>query len=141
MPSSWRQLYFQTEVDVWHRLVHRARAQDINLYSHIMSMHLHVAWGPLTSDSTLAQVDFGYAPACLEHELLTLPFPAFTQTSRHRNQLAALDIVEHYHISPGRDGFVSLLFVAYFDIQEKRKATNFACASDGGGDRSCPGSS
>jgi len=68
MSSSWRQLYFQTEVDVWHRLVHRARAQDINL-----------------SDSTLAQVNFSYAPARLQHELLTLPFPAFAQTSRHGN--------------------------------------------------------
>ena len=134
MLSFGRQLYFQTEIDMWHGLVHRARAQDVNLYSHIMSMDFHVAWGPLTSDSTLAQVNFGYAPARLEHELLALPFPAFAQASRHGDQFVALDIVEHYHISPSRDGFVSLLLVAYFDIQEKRKATNFACACDRGGD-------
>lgn len=116
MLSSWRQLYFQTEVDVWHRLVHRARAQDINLYSHKVTINIHVTWCPLTGDGTLAQVSFSYAPARLKQKSLTIPFPVFTQTSRHGNQLVALDIVEHYHVSTSRDGFISLIFVAHFDI-------------------------
>ncbi len=102
-------------------------------------MNPHVEYGTLTSDRTLAQVSFGYTPARLEQEFLALPFPAFTQTSRHGNQLVALDIVEHYHISASRDGFVGLIFVAHLDIQEKRKTTNFTCARDRRGDRSCPG--
>src|SRR5229473_36242 len=112
IPSSWRHVYFQTKVSVWHRLVHRARAQDIDLYSH------------------------RYAPVRLRQELLT-PFPASTQTSRHGNQGVGFDIVERYHISTSHDGFARLLFIAHF-IQRKRKATNFTCAHDRHGDRSCP---
>lgn len=85
MPSSWRHLDFQTKVNVWHGLVHRARAQDINLYSDKMTIHPHAVSGSLTGDGTLAQVSFGYAPARFEQELLILSRPAFTQTSRDGN--------------------------------------------------------
>lgn len=49
----------------------------------------------------------------------------------------ALYVVEHYDVGTSRDGFVCLVFVAHFDVQEKRKATHFVCTRELRGGRYC----
>jgi hypothetical protein len=118
--SSWLLLDLQAKVDVWHRLVHGARAQDINLYSHNMIIypgHCSTrAGGPLTGDVTLAQVTFGNSPARFEQELLSLPRPELWQAPCDRAELAALDVVKHDDVGAGRNRFVGLIFVSPFNV-------------------------
>src|SRR6266850_1735069 len=99
-------------------MVHGARAQDINFYSHIMIVYprccsargLHL---PVTAPS---------------HKLLSVMplfvssrnfFPYLAQRSRSSHATEAsllLDAIEHDDVGAGCNGFVDLVFVPYFDI-------------------------
>jgi hypothetical protein len=145
-PSHWGPLDLQAKVNVWHGLVHGARAQNINLYSRkkkkekrssIPAVVTHKGFKSLTSNSALHQITFRNAPARLEQELLSLPGPARAQAACDRSELAALDVVEHDDVGPSRDRLVRLIFVPHFDVQAERKAAHFACARDRRGDGPC----
>ena len=74
---------------------------------------------PPTADRTFVQVAFRNAPTRLEQELLFCPCPPLAEASCDRPEFTSFDIVQHYDVRAGRNGFICLLLTAHFNIEEK----------------------
>jgi hypothetical protein len=65
------------------------------------------------------QVAFSDTPTRFEQELLPFPCPAATEAPCDGAEFNAFDIVQHYNVRASRNGFIRLLFIAHFNIEEK----------------------
>ena len=139
--GSWH-LDLEAEVDVLYGLVHRARAQYIDIYHvsisiSIISLIIIIIVSSSSSSArtlnrALAQVLLSNIPARLEQEPAPAR-PARAEAARDARELGTGDVVEHDDVCACGERLVCFGLRADLDVEQEGEAAGGAGALDGGG--------